>query len=236
MLDKHEQAEKDYVQGMKYKDIADKHGVSLNTVKSWKKRHGWTREKGAPSTKGVHTKKRGAQQGNKNAMGYGAPARNGNARTHGLFAKYLPEETLEIFDSIDDIQPVDIIWANIKLQFASIMRAQQIMFVEGKEDVTKELKKEESTNFGDKIEYEIQFAWDKQASFLNSQSRAMGELRSMLKQFGEMAHEDDHRLLEAEKMKSVIAKTKAETSKLENEGNTSDPPTIHIVDRWGNDD
>ncbi|WP_238544583.1 phage terminase small subunit-related protein [Geomicrobium sp. JCM 19037] len=34
---------------MKYKDIADKHGVSLNTVKSWKKRHAWSRKK-------VHTK------------------------------------------------------------------------------------------------------------------------------------------------------------------------------------
>ena len=54
-------AEHDYELGMKYKDIASKYGVSYNTVKSWKSRHGWTR-KGAPKrvqldAKRVHPKK-----------------------------------------------------------------------------------------------------------------------------------------------------------------------------------
>lgn len=56
MAELHEQAEKDYIDGMKYKDIAEKHGVSINTIKSWKQRHKWVREKGAYKTKGVHTK------------------------------------------------------------------------------------------------------------------------------------------------------------------------------------
>lgn len=54
-----EQAEKDYLSGMKYKDIAEKYDVSINTVKSWKNRHGWQRgsKKGAsPPEKRVHTK------------------------------------------------------------------------------------------------------------------------------------------------------------------------------------
>ena len=42
-------AEQDYMSGMKYKDIAEKYGVTLNTVKSWKVRYGWNK-------KGVHTK------------------------------------------------------------------------------------------------------------------------------------------------------------------------------------
>ena len=33
-------AEQDYMSGMKYKDIAEKYGVTLNTVKSWKVRYG----------------------------------------------------------------------------------------------------------------------------------------------------------------------------------------------------
>lgn len=53
-MDKHEQAKQDYIDGMKYKDIATKYDVSLNTVKSWKKRHGW--ERGAPKEKSVHPK------------------------------------------------------------------------------------------------------------------------------------------------------------------------------------
>lgn len=45
----YELAENDYMSGMKYKDIAEKYGVSLATVKSWKTRYGWNR-------KGMHTK------------------------------------------------------------------------------------------------------------------------------------------------------------------------------------
>ncbi|HID0883027.1 TPA: P27 family phage terminase small subunit [Clostridium botulinum] len=37
-------AYKDYVSGMKYKDIADKYSVSINTVKSWKRRLNWQRK------------------------------------------------------------------------------------------------------------------------------------------------------------------------------------------------
>ena len=39
-----EQAHEDYIKGMKYKDIAGKYDVSINTVKSWKRRYEWTRE------------------------------------------------------------------------------------------------------------------------------------------------------------------------------------------------
>ena len=58
MAEKYILAEKDYVKGMKYKDIAEKYDVSLNTVKSWKKRYGWNRDRGAPKEKSVHTKKK----------------------------------------------------------------------------------------------------------------------------------------------------------------------------------
>ena len=47
----HELARADYLAGMKYKDIAAKYGVSINTVKSWAKRHGWTRPRVQPKKK-----------------------------------------------------------------------------------------------------------------------------------------------------------------------------------------
>lgn len=52
-MEKWKYARKDYIHGMKYKDIASKYGVSINTVKSWKKRH-WSKD--APIKKGMHTK------------------------------------------------------------------------------------------------------------------------------------------------------------------------------------
>lgn len=64
--DVHVEAEKDYINGMKYKDIAVKYGVSEATVKSWKTRYKWIREKKkethTKSKKSMHTKKTGKEE------------------------------------------------------------------------------------------------------------------------------------------------------------------------------
>jgi uncharacterized protein YjcR len=226
MADKHVLAEKDYVKGMKYKDIAEKYEVSINTVKSWKKRYGWNRDRGAPSEKSVHTKKRGAPKGNINAKGNagGAPKGNQNAATHGFFSKFLPAETLEIMEAMQERSAADLIWDQIQIQYAAIIRAQQIMFVQDKNELVKELKKSkyEILPEGDSFEqvateeeFEIQFAWDRQATFLNAQSRAMGELRSLIKQFEELASMNDERRLKLEQMQTGIKKAKKETEFIE---------------------
>ena len=56
-MSKMEEAKADYLAGMKYKDIAKKYDVSLNTVKSWKTRNKWQR-KNATKKKSVHTKEK----------------------------------------------------------------------------------------------------------------------------------------------------------------------------------
>lgn len=161
---------------------------------------------------------------------------NSNARTHGLFAKYLPEETLEIMDSINEIKPLDILWTNIQMQFASIIRAQQIMFVENKDDHTTFKTKERSDDFADETQIEVHASWDKQATFMNSLSRSMAELRNMLKQYVELSTHDDDRLLEVERMRAVIDKNKAEVDKLTRETAIEEPPQITIVDEWADED
>lgn len=55
MADKWVEAEQDYLAGMKYKDIAAKYDVALSTVKSWKQRYGWSRNKDAPPKKSTRT-------------------------------------------------------------------------------------------------------------------------------------------------------------------------------------
>jgi uncharacterized protein YjcR len=231
VAEKYVLAEKDYVKGMKYKDIAEKYEVSLNTVKSWKKRYGWNREKGAPSEKGVHTKKRGAPKGNINAKGNkggSAPKGNQNAATHGFFSKFLPAETLEIIEGMQERSTADLIYDQIEIQYAAIIRAQQIMFVTNKGEMIKELKKAkfevvpvededgntEYKQMPTEEEYEFQFAWDRHATFLNAQSRAMSELRSLIKQFNDMATEDDERRLKLEQMQLNVDKTRAEVEKI----------------------
>ena len=180
-------AEQDYMAGMKYKDIADKYGVSLNTVKSWKVRHKWDKKSVHTKSEKVCTqkKKHGGQPGNKNAVGHGAPKRNKNAEKFGFFSKYLPEETVSIIQEMP-ADPLDVLWDQIQITYAAIIRAQQIMYVINIDDKTVEKIEEKDGNvIGER--WEVQQAWDKQASFLKAQARAQSELRSMIRQYKDLA-------------------------------------------------
>ena len=113
-----------------------------------------------------------------------------------------------IGNEIKDKDKFDILWEQITIQYAAIIRAQKIMYVKDKEEMIKELKKHESTENGEKIEYEFQFAWDRQASFLNAQSRAMSELRSLIKQYDEMIHKDWNLATEEQRARVEVLKSK----------------------------
>lgn len=56
MKERYELAYQDYLNGMKYKDIAAKYGVSVSAVKSWKSRY-WKNKKLQPKKPKVATKK-----------------------------------------------------------------------------------------------------------------------------------------------------------------------------------
>lgn len=113
-MDAKDLAYKDYMSGMKYKDIAEKYNVSLNTVKSWKTRNSWNRKEDAPDKKvrtqkekGAHKRKKGGQPGNQNAKGNSggaAPAGNLNAVKHGayqtIYADYLPDDERQIYEQM----------------------------------------------------------------------------------------------------------------------------------------
>ena len=176
-MEKSELARKDYEAGMKYKDIATKHGVSINTVKSWQRRHKWSRDKkGAPKTP------RGAPKGNKNADGHGAPKGNTNALKHGLFAKYLPPEVYEIAQELTDKQPIDILWENITLTYANLLHAQRVLFVRDIDDTNTFVTSAGKAGTG----YEHHAAWDKQSKALAAIARAQSELKGMIKAYDKL--------------------------------------------------
>src|SRR5690625_2845564 len=188
---------------------------------------------GTPCRNGAMANGRCRMHGGKST---GPTKKNKNSMKHGLFAKYLPDETLEIMDSINEIKPLDILWTNIQMQFASIIRAQQIMFVENKDDHTTFKTKERSDDFADETQIEVHASWDKQATFMNSLSRSMAELRNMLKQYVELSTHDDDRLMEIKRMQAQIDKTNAEIDAMNRENKTDAPPEITIVDAWTDDD
>lgn len=129
--------------------------------------------------------------GNKNAVGNSNAPPKGNKRAekHGFYAKHLPGVTLELFDELEEMNQLDLIWDSIKLKYAAIIRAQSIMFVEDKDDITEHLKKHKvikGMSHTEEKEWELQFAWDKYANFLQAQSRAMSELRGLIKSYNEL--------------------------------------------------
>lgn len=173
----------------------------------------------------------GAPIGNKNAVGNiggGAPLFNKNAETHGFFSKYLPKDTLEIIEEIKEKNPLDILLEQITIQYAAIIRAQKIMYVKDKNEMIKEIKKHKDTEFGEEIEYEFQFAWDRQATFLNAQSRAMGELRSLIKQATTMINENPE--LASEEQKLRVDKLRAEIGRLSSDDLDDE---LHIIVDYG---
>lgn len=213
---KYELAKDDYEKGLKYREIAEKYGVSISTVKSWKSRY-WSREKVATKNATIPSNK-------------GAPEDNKNAVTHGLFANWLPSETLEIMNEVATSKPEDILWNNIMIQYTAIIRAQKIMYVAYDDSLSKEVSKWSSSEGGSSEEYAIQYAWDKQANFMNAQSRAMSTLANLIKQFVSIADEQDERRKKLELMNTQVDLAKAQLKQLDDGYDPTEEQTVIIDD------
>ena len=202
-----------YENGTNYREIFDKYKIAVNTVKYWVYKYKWKRKN--------HTKKpyKTKQKSNETR---GAPFKNINAIKHGLFSKYLPAETLELVGTIEKMSPLDILWENICLKYAAIIRSQKIMFVETADDYTKR-----TTLEGESLAFQYTEAYEKQASFLIAQSRAMGTLMSLIKQYDELCRSSlatDEQRLRIEKLKTEIARTRE----------SDNPAKVEIVDNVPN--
>lgn len=194
------QAKEMYLKGMKLVEIASQLNLPEGTVRRWKSTYKWESERSNKNNERSERKK-GGQPGNHNATG---PPKNHNAEKHGLFRKYLPPETFSIIQEMPK-DPLDVLWDQIQIAYAAIIRAQQIMYVRDREDKTKE--KIGSFDNGDT--YGVQQAWDKQANFLKSQARAQSELRSLVKQYDEMLHKNWELVTEEQKARIDVMRAKA---------------------------
>ncbi|MDF2907564.1 MAG: Phage terminase small subunit [Herbinix sp.] len=198
-----------YKQGMKLVDIASQLNLPEGTVRRWKSTHKWDSERSDKNSE-RSDKNKGGQPNNKNAVGHGAPEGNKNSERYGFFAKWLPAETMEIMQCIQRSDPLDLLWDNMQLQYTAIVRAQKLMYVRDQEDVTTTKIGEGFSESGSSEKWEVQQAWDKHATFLKAQSRAMGELRSMVKQYDEMLHNNWDRSSEEQKERIRLLKTQAD--------------------------
>ena len=215
-----EQAKAMYLNGMKLVEIARKLDMPEGTVRRWKCTHKWDSER-SDKKANVRKRKKGGQPGNKNAVENdgGAPEQNRNAEKYGFFSKYLPEQTREIFSAIEQADPLDLLWHQIQIAYAAIIRAQRIAYVKDQADKTIEKIEEKDGNvIGEK--WEVQQAWDKQENFLKAQARAQSELRAMIKQYDEMLHKDWEAT--SEEQKARIEQIRTNTARMSGEKDDTD--------------
>lgn len=152
----------EYKKGAKPKELAEKYGVSVNTVKSWIARYKSKHPPPPSSPKG------GAPKGNTNAVGHGAPVGNTNAWKHGGYAKVywdtLNEEEQELVESMDSdgerllLDEISLLAVRERRIMRSIADHKA---VEGKQVVASIVRSEEKREFATKeeqAEYEARIA------------------------------------------------------------------------------
>ena len=187
---------KAYQNGINFEELSKQFKIGVSTIKRWAYKDKWIQKNDTKKT--TETKQPRQRKIN---LG-GAPIKNINAVKHGLFAKYLPAETLELVGAIETMSPIDILWENICLKYAAIIRSQKIMYVKDADDFTERVVAE-----GKGMAYQYNEAYDKQATFLTAQSRAMGTLMNLIKQYEEMCNSElatEEQKLRIEKLKKEI--------------------------------
>ena len=190
------------------KDIAAELQVSEEQIRKWKNQDKWDKVT-LPNAKGNVTNHKGAPAGNQNAVGHGAPTQNKNAEKYGFFSKYLPEETVSIIQEMPT-DPLDILWDQVQIAYAAIIRAQSIMYVRDQKDVTITKIGHKDGETVTEERWEVQQAWDKQGNFLQAQARAQKTLEGLIKQYDELLHKNWELASEEQKARIAVLKSQVE--------------------------
>ena len=190
------------------KDIAIELQVSEEQIRKWKNQDKWDKVT-LPNAKGNVTNHKGAPAGNQNAVGHGAPKQNKNAEKYGFFSKYLPEETVSIIQEMPT-DPLDILWDQVQIAYAAIIRAQSIMYVRDQKDVTITKIGHKDGETVTEERWEVQQAWDKQGNFLQAQARAQKTLEGLIKQYDELLHKNWELASEEQKARIAVLKSQVE--------------------------
>lgn len=205
--ERYEQAKTLYLSGKKLVEIASQLNLPEGTVRRWKCTHKWDSERSDKQSERSGKRKRGAQPGNHNSAG--GPPGNKKAEKYGFFSKYLPEETVSIIQEMPT-DPLDILWDQVQIAYAAIIRAQGIMYVKDSTDKTIEKVGQKDGETITEERWEVQQAWDKQANFLQAQARAQKTLEGLIKQYDELLHKRWDLATEEQKARIAALKAKVE--------------------------
>lgn len=197
---------KDHNGNITSKEIADLLGEKINNINVWRSTDKW---------KDQLFGKIGAPYGNQNAkgnIGGGAPKGNYNRFTYGKYTERIPFAVKNIMQELDIEDPIEKQWRSICLLEARVIHMQDIMHVENKADITKEIKKI-SKGKVNSVEWEIQQAWDKEANLMNTLSRSMATLSKMIRDYIEMVNANWETATEEQKLRVDKLRVQIENEK-----------------------
>lgn len=155
-------------------DIAEILQEKPSIIKKWRAVDEWdynlTGKKNKP----------GGQQGNQ------------NARKMGWYSKYQPRRVCKIVDEIEanNISQLEIMWVEVKMQWALIIDNLKQLHVSSKNDHTRVLKKESHTEFGDTKKYEVITAYEKQLKYTKEMSNARKVLFELIEKYISAVNKD----------------------------------------------
>ena len=167
----------------------------------------------AGNSKGKRNEEEEAQRPLRPPISGLAMLRNNESFRHGLYERFLPDEVKEVIDEIQGADPMDMLIMSGEMLFAQIIRAMRIMHVKNELDHSKETSRRavrmSSASEAREEEYDIQMAWDRQASFMKALSSSMRELRGIIKTLTELSdagRANEEQELRIEKLKLEIAR------------------------------
>lgn len=218
-------------------ELAVKYRVKESTVRSRKSRYRWEKLEGAaspqPEQKITATLKQLAdgqeeliiqpeivvkpRETNAKKRNY---ARN---VVNSPWLKYLPDEVVEMMRKMEQADPLDILYDQIRLQWTMIIRAQEIMYVSDKTDTDK--FKTSSSMESDS--WEVHTAWDKQGKFMTAMSSAQKELRFLIQQFMDIAPIEDERRARIKAIEATTELTEQRIKALK--GATKDTAMLDVL-------
>jgi len=134
------------------------------------------------------------------APGSGTHPGQQKALKHGLYSRFIPDDDEDAQAFMEDIEtksPLDILWEGIKQLSFNIARSARIAWVKDRNDLTEHLKRQKETSGlhsdGWEKEYEIQFAWDKNNSYLKTLASIEKALDSKIMRYEELIDKYKHR-------------------------------------------
>lgn len=173
------------------KELAKKHGLNINTFRSRKSRDGWVRMAGIheATVRPILTERVEVISPEVVAKIQENTRIVHRPRKDSPWLKFLPDEMTRVMETMTDVDPLDILYDQIRIQWSIILRAQEIMFVQDQLDTDRFKTSDGMESTG----YEIHTSWDKHGKFMTQLSSAQKELRELIKQFMTTAPVEDER-------------------------------------------